>query len=126
MNGPRKADRMSDTDMLVEAMSETFRQKLDEARKARIPVMALRPDYVYPDEMDDIVVEDVKTFRAEAMSDDMWWMCCYFHNGESVTFHVVREKRPARLSVSVTEEPPEWRDWDEMYRASVGLPQGKS
>lgn len=79
------------------------------------PAMALRPDYHHPDEMDDIVVKDVTMFRAEAMSDDVWWMCCYFANGERVTFHVTTTgpaNRKQRLSVSVTEEPGEWVDLD--------------
>lgn len=46
-----------------------FGADLDRARAERIPVMALRPDHRFPDEMDDIVVKDAKMFRAEAMSD---------------------------------------------------------
>jgi hypothetical protein len=86
------------------------------ARAERLPVMALRPERHDPDEMDDIVVKGVEMFRAEAMSDDVWWMCCYFPNDERVTFQVVayheKGKRKAKLSVSVTETPSEWIDLD--------------
>jgi hypothetical protein len=76
--------------------------------------MALRPDSEDPDLMDDIVVERPAMFRAEAMSDDLWWLACYFDNGERVTFHVRALARPQRIEFSVGETPPEWLDWDEL------------
>jgi len=76
------------------------------------PAMALRPDSRFPDEMDDIVVKDVEMFRAEAMDDDAWWMCCYFANGERVSFHVGLAAKPKRVVISVTETPPVWTDID--------------
>jgi hypothetical protein len=86
----------------------------DELREARgdLPTMALRPDHRFPDEMDDIVVNDVKMFRAEAMDDDAWWMACYFANGEEVRFWVGIGKNPKRIVVSVTDKPAQWIDWD--------------
>ncbi len=94
----------------------SFALDLAKARDERIPRMALRPHHEFKDEMDDIVVKDVEMFRAEQMDDDHWWMCCYFRNGERVTFGVYRERKPARVSVHVTEEPPEWIDIDKERR----------
>jgi hypothetical protein len=88
---------------------------LEQARAERLPVMALRPDDRYPDELDDVVVKDVETFRMEAMSDDVWWMCCYFRNGERVTWHATTAgpaNRRQRLAISTTEYPAEWVDFD--------------
>ena len=93
-------------------MSESFTDALARERHERIPRMALRPHHEFPDEMDDIVVKDVQMFRAEQMSDSHWWMCCYFANGESVTFGVGRATKPARVYVTVTETPGEWIDID--------------
>jgi hypothetical protein len=90
----------------------SFADDLAKAKSERIPVMALRPDHRFPDEMDDIVVKDVTMFRAEAMDDDVWWMACYFANGEQVTFNVGLASKPKRVVVSVTEKPPEWVDLD--------------
>lgn len=92
---------------------EDFAGELAQARRERTPVMALRPDDRFPDEMDDIVVKDVTMFRAEAMSDTGWWMACYFANGEQVTFWIGIGKAPKRVVVSVTDTPPEWIDMDE-------------
>jgi hypothetical protein len=89
-----------------------FAADLAKAKAERIPVMALRPDSEFPDEMDDIVVKDVTMFRAEAMSDDHWWMACYFANGERVTFSVGIGTKPKRIVVSVTEKPDDWIDMD--------------
>lgn len=100
-------------------MSEIdFQAALAQARKDRIPVMALRHD---SEGLDDVVVETPRMFRAEMMSDAHLWMCCYFgDNHERVTFAVtaVKEGRKAKLLFSVTEEPSEWLDWDKM-RADV-------
>lgn len=91
-----------------------FSEDLAHERESRKPEMALRASERRPDEMDDIVVKGVEMFRAEAMSDDVWWMCCYFRNGERVTFHVTHNDE--RISVSVTETPSEWIDIDERRR----------
>lgn len=82
------------------------------ARRERTPVMALRPDSQDHDLLDDIVVKDVEMFRAEALDDDVWWLACYFANGEQVTFHVTAQARPKRIKFSVTEKPSEWIDFD--------------
>lgn len=97
----------------------TFEAALEQAKRERVPVMALRPDHRFPEELDDVVVENVSCFRAEAMDDDVWWMCCYFPNGERVTFHVGIDKKPKRIHMSVTEYPVQWRDWDEMRREAA-------
>lgn len=107
------AERASLSDLQTSAAS--FVAALEKARAERVPVMALRPDHRFPDEMDDIVVCDVKTFRAEAMSDTSWWMACHFANGEEITFGVSIGKNPKRLVVHVTDKPAVWRDWDELY-----------
>lgn len=91
-------------------MPETVRDAISRARIERTPVMALRPDNHGPDLLDDVVVKDVEMFRAEAMYDDVWWMCCYLANGERVTFHVVATD--GALQVSATEKPSEWIDMD--------------
>jgi hypothetical protein len=41
--------------------------------------IALRPERHQddPDVMDDIVVDNVTTFRAEAIDERTWWLCCY-------------------------------------------------
>lgn len=81
-------------------------------RRRGAPRMALRPDREFSDELDDIVVENVRTFRAECMSERGWRMACYFDNDERVAFWVSRETRPARIVVSATEFPSEWIDID--------------
>lgn len=93
----------------------SFSAALEQARAERVPVIALRPDDRFPDEMDDIVVLNCNV-HLEAMSDKTWWMGCDFANGERITFHFGIAKKPARLFVSVGEMPDEWRDWDDLYR----------
>jgi hypothetical protein len=49
------------------------------------------------------------------MSDDVWWMCCYFRNGERVTWHATTAgpaNRRQRLAISTTEYPAGWVDFD--------------
>lgn len=92
------------------------------ARRDRIPVMALRHD---SDGLDDVVVETPRMFRAEMMSDDHLWMCCYFgDNHERVAFAVtaVTDGRKATLQFSVTEEPAEWLDWDKLREGQASDP----
>ena len=48
------------------------------------------------DLMDDIVVNNVGCFRAEAMSEKNWWVACYV-GGEEVVFNVTAKGRPLRL-----------------------------
>lgn len=97
----------------VKALTD-FESALAQARKERIPVMALRHD---SQGLDDVVVETPKMFRAEMMSDRNLWMCCYFDNDERVTFSVYVRK--GRLEFSVTEKPAEWSDWDAMRKAAL-------
>jgi hypothetical protein len=82
-----------------------------------LPVMALRPEVDGAEVtcgtlMDDIVVEDVTTFRAEAMDTDSFWVCCYLKNGERITWHVNAHARPKRLTWEIGELP-DYIDWDE-------------
>lgn len=100
---------------------ETFRPAPD------LPIMALRPDedgaeVTWGTLMDDIVVENVTTFRAEAMDTDSWWVCCYLHNGEQVTWNVTARARPKRIDWE-QGEIPEHADWDELYHAGLLLRQ---
>ena len=101
-----------------------FSEELNQARQNEIPCMALRPFNSRPDEkdlMDDVVVKNPLMYRFEMMDDDLAWSCCYFPNGEQVTFWIraTRERgengrfkaRPV-LEMSVTEYPPEWLDID--------------
>lgn len=92
-----------------------FSAALENARRERVPVMALRPDHRFPEEMDDIVIKDCDV-HLEAMDDDVWWMACTFKNGEEVVLHFTIDKKPKRIVVSVTSKPREWRDWDDIYR----------
>lgn len=89
-----------------------FAADLAQAKADRTPVMALRPQHDDPELLDDIVVKDVTMFRAEAMDTDVWWLCCYFANGERVTFHVSAQARPKRIEFSATELPAIWTDMD--------------
>ena len=83
---------------------------------ATAPRMALRPDHKFPEELDDIVVENVTMFRAECMSDRGWWMACYFANGQRIAFSIDRATKPARIAVTATELPPVWTDIDKERR----------
>jgi hypothetical protein len=51
-------------------------------------------------------------FRAEAMDDDVFWMCCYFRNGERITWNVTVGSKPKRIVMSTVEMPGEWIDID--------------
>jgi hypothetical protein len=95
---------------------EAFDAALRRAKRRKQPVIALRPDGQFPDELDDIVVCNVDV-HMEAMSDNEWWLCCYFANGERLTLWINKSKQrdgPARLVVSATEIP-EYLDWDDLY-----------
>lgn len=55
--------------------------------------IALRPDDRNEDPftlapLDDIVVKDVKMFRAEQMDPQTWWVCCYLDDERYITFYV--------------------------------------
>lgn len=76
----------------------------------RMPVMALRR---HDDgTMDDVVVEDVETVHFEQLSGGHLWLCCYFRNGERVTFDV-DARRKNDLVYDVGEMPDDWIDWDD-------------
>lgn len=97
----------------------SFSAALEKARADRVPVMALRPDHEFPEEMDDVVVKDCDV-HFEAMSNQRWWMSCRFANGEEAVFHFTVGKNPKRIVVTCDAEPPEWRDWDALYREAHG------
>ena len=71
--------------------------------------IALRPDHLDDDHLDDIVVRDVSMFRAELMDDRSMWMCCFMAGSDQrLTLWVRATKRrgqPMRLEVTVTESP---------------------
>ena len=94
-------------------VDHSFEAALAQARKDRIPVMALREDSTG---LDDVVVETPRMFRAEMMSDKNLWLCCYFDNGERVTFSVYSRRGP--LEFTLGETPAEWRDWDKLRRVA--------
>lgn len=76
--------------------------------------IALRPDdEADPELMDDIVVRDVKMFRAEQMSPGHWWVACYLDDEgrEQLVFSVTARCRPRRIDWVVTELP----DGDHIY-----------
>jgi hypothetical protein len=90
-------------------MSDTsdcsFAAELASARDERLPRIALRRHA--DSRLDDVVVEDVETFRAEMMDGQRLWLSCYLRNGERVTWSVwVGGKRPrAPLAFEVVEVP---------------------
>ena len=75
--------------------------------------MAIRYHYPSEEEVDDIVIEDVKMFRMEQMGNNEIWLACYFYNGERVAFWINPGTKPARAVISMTEEPKEWIDIDD-------------
>lgn len=89
-----------------------FTEDLEKGRREQIPVMALRR---HDDgTMDDVVVEHPTMFRAEQLAEDLLWICCYFGNGERVTFDVRAHCRPRRLVYDVGDMPSTWIDWDNL------------
>jgi hypothetical protein len=100
----------------------TLADDLARARADLVPRMALRGfEGKDPTLMDDVVVERPSMFRMEALDDACYWLCCYFPNGERVTFHAqasLEQAAPGKrrypvLDVTLTEEPAEWVDLDE-------------
>ena len=80
--------------------------------------IALRPDDPSdPDRMDDIVVRDVKMFRAEQMSPGHWWVACYLDDAcqQELVFSVDARCRPRRIDWSVTILP----DGDHVYETDI-------
>lgn len=67
--------------------------------------MALRP--LTTGGLDDVVVEDVSTFRAELLDEATLWLACYLPGtgveGDRVTFEV--SARDGRLILEVIERP---------------------
>ena len=58
--------------------------------------------------LDDIVVRNVAMFRAEAMDDGEWWVCCYLGEevgDERITWSVTAKCRPRRIEWNTTEYP---------------------
>ena len=96
-------------------------ERLDEAaddleQNGYRPRMALRPYRDDPDRLDDVVVENVRMFRAEMMSDGQLWMACYFDDGpESDEIHFLAsagKRGTAQLTLSATTTPDDWIDID--------------
>jgi len=58
-------------------------------------------------QLDDVVVQRVSTFRAEVMSGDLLWLCCYLPDtgveGDRIAFEVSAHGN--QLRVRVTEHP---------------------
>lgn len=70
--------------------------------------LALRRDRAAddPDVMDDIVVRNVNMFRAEAMDDTNWWLCCYLGDpsgSDRIAFSA--QVSGGKLVVRMTEQP---------------------
>jgi hypothetical protein len=112
------SDREANSDRSRSATD--FAAALEQARAERIPVMALRPDHRFPEEMDDVVVKHVETLHFEAMSNTCWWMACHFANGEEAVFHFTIGKNPKRVVVTCDDQPAVWRDWDALYHETHG------
>lgn len=77
--------------------------------------IALRPDNPADDPLDvynlldDIAVKDVPMFRAEQMSPDHWWVCCYLSNepGDTnrICWSVQARRHPTRIEWTAVEYP---------------------
>lgn len=74
--------------------------------------IAIRPDVRGDDPMnyatllDDIVVNHVPMFRAEQMSPESWWVCCYLNDkGDRIAWHVEAKGRPRRIEWTTVEFP---------------------
>lgn len=67
--------------------------------------MALRVDET--GFLDDVVVDNVSTFRAEVLTNNTLWLCCYLPgtgvDGDRIAFEVTAEGSELRLRV--TESP---------------------
>lgn len=95
-----------------------YRKRLDGTQPMGAPVAAIRAEEPGSEDsqrkhlVDDLVVENVATFRAEMMSEDSLWMCCYLPGtNERFAFWVHAVKR-GQLDFSITEWPEQWRDFD--------------
>ena len=74
--------------------------------------IALRPDHPdgHPmghDLLDDIVVNNIPLFRAEAMSDTSWWVACYLSDADRICWDVRARSKPLRIEWTVSEFPEE-------------------
>lgn len=61
------------------------------------PNIALRPDS--DGKLDDVFVNDVKTFRIERMNNNTWWMACYLYSDEEIHFDLFPESDGFTLQV---------------------------
>lgn len=68
--------------------------------------IALRPDG--NGMTDDVVVRDVKMFRAEMMDDGALWMCCYLDDEceQRIDFWISTSTRRSKLLLQTTDVPP--------------------
>lgn len=60
--------------------------------------------------LDDVVVKDVRMFRAEMLDAKTLWLCCYLPNDDRITWHV--HSRRGTLEFDVGEMPDEFVDFD--------------
>jgi len=69
--------------------------------------IALRPGRL--GELDDVVVCNVKMFRMERMSNNYWWLACYFDNGdEDLVFGISAKRAEVRAYVESFPRGPEF------------------
>ena len=93
-------------------LREKIRQTRPKVPDSRYDI-ALRPDVAEDDPMrydtllDDIVVRNVHLFRAEAMDDGEWWVCCYLDpaGDDRICWSVTAKCRPRRIEWNTTEFP---------------------
>ena len=100
---------------LMQALQEVRAQMLALSPLPEQPAyrIALRPDDRDADPrafgvlMDDIVVNDVKCFRAEQMDVHSWWVACYLDNEtmDRICWAVTARSRPNRIEWVTTEFP---------------------
>lgn len=80
-------------------------------RRASAPRMALRRHQ--DGSMDDVVIERPAMFRAEQLSENDLWMCCYFDGDhDRITFHVHWDRKNKLLVYDAGEMPDQWVDID--------------
>lgn len=107
---------------LVEA-SQSLTKALNDVRARMLALVgesggepyriALRPDEQGANPLDgktlldDIVVNDVPMFRAEQMTRNVWWVCCYLDNGthDRIAWDVRAKSNPLRIEWTGYEYP---------------------
>jgi len=83
------------------------------------PRMALRPYGDDEERLDDIVIHDVKMFRAEMMDEGSLWMACYFDEAAdtAISFAITAGRRASAQLRVVATDTPDYIDIDKERRS---------